>query len=75
MRKGNNVAIEFKAWDKIPRLENEKYFITEKIDGTNAQICIGEDGLFAKKRKTLMLNGYEAQVGQLYAGMDLKKFF
>lgn len=36
---------------------------------------IGEDGLFAKKRKTLMFNGYEAQVGQLYAGMDLKKFF
>ena len=35
---------------------------------------IGEDGLFAKKRKTLMFNGYEAQVGQLYAGMDLKKF-
>ena len=36
---------------------------------------IGEDGLFAKKRKSLMFNGYEAQVGQLYAGMDLKKFF
>ena len=36
---------------------------------------IGEDGLFAKKRKTLMFNGYEPQVGQLYAGMDLKKFF
>ena len=36
---------------------------------------IGEDGLFAKKRKTLLFNGYEAQVGQLYAGMDLKKFF
>ncbi len=36
---------------------------------------IGEDGLFAKKRQTLMFNGYEAQVGQLYAGMDLKKFF
>jgi methionine sulfoxide reductase catalytic subunit len=34
---------------------------------------IGEDGLFAKRRKTLMFNGYEAQVGQLYAGMDLKK--
>lgn len=33
---------------------------------------IGEDSLFAKKRKTLMFNGYEAQVGQLYAGMDLK---
>ncbi|MDB5890340.1 MAG: protein-methionine-sulfoxide reductase catalytic subunit MsrP [Polaromonas sp.] len=36
---------------------------------------IGEDGLFAKKRKTLMFNGYEAQVGQLYVGMDLKKFY
>lgn len=36
---------------------------------------IGEDGLFAKKRKTLMFNGYEAQVGQLYAGMDLKKYY
>ncbi len=34
---------------------------------------IGEDGLFAKRRKTLMFNGYDAQVGQLYAGMDLKK--
>jgi len=36
---------------------------------------IGEDGLFAKKRKTLMFNGYEQQVGQLYAGMDLQKNF
>lgn len=38
---------------------------------------IGEDGggLFAKRRQTLMFNGYEAQVGQLYAGMDLKKFY
>ena len=38
-----------------------------------AERRIGEDGLFAKKRPTLMFNGYEAQVGQLYAGMDLKK--
>jgi methionine sulfoxide reductase catalytic subunit len=36
---------------------------------------IGEDGLFARKRATLMFNGYEAQVGQLYAGMDLKRLF
>jgi methionine sulfoxide reductase catalytic subunit len=34
---------------------------------------IGEDGLFAKKRPTLMFNGYGPQVAQLYAGMDLKK--
>jgi methionine sulfoxide reductase catalytic subunit len=36
---------------------------------------IGEDGLFQKKRATQMFNGYEAQVGQLYTGMDLKKNF
>ncbi len=36
---------------------------------------IGEDGLFSRKRATLMFNGYEAQVGQLYAGMDLKGNF
>jgi sulfoxide reductase catalytic subunit YedY len=35
---------------------------------------IGEGGgLFAKRRQTLMFNGYEQQVAQLYAGMDLKK--
>jgi methionine sulfoxide reductase catalytic subunit len=36
---------------------------------------IGEDGLFVKRRPTLMFNGYEPQVGQLYAGMDLKKYY
>jgi sulfoxide reductase catalytic subunit YedY len=36
---------------------------------------IGEDGLFQKKRPTSMFNGYEPQVGQMYAGMDLKKSF
>jgi sulfoxide reductase catalytic subunit YedY len=37
---------------------------------------IGEEGgLLARRRKTLMFNGYEPQVGQLYAGMDLRKFF
>jgi sulfoxide reductase catalytic subunit YedY len=36
---------------------------------------IGEDSFFAPKRKTLMFNGYADQVGQLYAGMDLKRFY
>ena len=36
---------------------------------------IGDGGILAKKIKTLMFNGYEAQVGQLYAGMDLTKNF
>ena len=34
---------------------------------------IGEgSGLFAKRRPTLMFNGYGEQVAQLYAGMDLR---
>ncbi len=36
---------------------------------------IGDDGLLQRRRPTLMFNGYEAQVGQLYAGMDLAKFY
>ena len=38
--------------------------------------CIGDGSdVFAKRTKTLTFNGYEAQVGQLYAGMDLKKLY
>jgi sulfoxide reductase catalytic subunit YedY len=33
-----------------------------------------EGGLFARKRKTLMFNGYN-EVASLYSGMDLKKYF
>ena len=36
---------------------------------------IGEDGFLQRKRKTLPFNGYAEQVGQLYAGMDLRRFF
>ena len=37
---------------------------------------IGEgSGLFAKRRPTLMFNGYGDQVASLYAGMDLRKNF
>ncbi len=32
-------------------------------------------GLFSKRKTTLMFNGYADEVGSLYAGMDLKKFF
>jgi sulfoxide reductase catalytic subunit YedY len=34
---------------------------------------IGEDGVFAPKRKTLMFNGYSNEVASLYTGMDLRK--
>ncbi len=36
---------------------------------------IGQDSLFAPKRRTEMFNGYADQVAQLYAGMDLRKNF
>lgn len=36
---------------------------------------IGEDGFLQRKRKTLPFNGYAEQVGSLYAGMDLRKFY
>ncbi len=32
-------------------------------------------GFFQKRQKTLMFNGYAEQVGQMYAGMDLRKNF
>jgi len=32
-------------------------------------------GLFARRIRTKMFNGYESEVGQLYAGMDLKRNF
>jgi len=35
---------------------------------------IGEDGFFARKRKTLMFNGYN-DVASLYSGMDLKRYY
>jgi sulfoxide reductase catalytic subunit YedY len=34
---------------------------------------IGAGGPFGSRQKTLMFNGYEAQVAALYAGMDLRK--
>ena len=37
--------MEFEAFPKMARLTRESV-ITEKIDGTNAQIYVGEDGLF-----------------------------
>lgn len=36
---------------------------------------IGAGGLFAKRRPTLMFNGYAEQVASLYSAMDLRKFF
>ena len=66
------------AWNKAAKNEYGFYSnVNPNVDHPRwsqaTERRIGEDGLFAKKRPTLMFNGYEAQVGQLYAGMDLKK--
>jgi sulfoxide reductase catalytic subunit YedY len=68
------------AWNKAAANEYGFYSnVNPNVDhprwSQGAERRIGEDGLFAKKRKTLLFNGYEAQVGQLYAGMDLKKLY
>jgi hypothetical protein len=43
--------IDFQPFRKIPRLQRE-IIVTEKIDGTNAQICITEDGQFFTGSRT-----------------------
>ena len=68
------------AWNKAAAQEYGFYSnVNPEVDHPRwsqaTERRIGEDGLFAKKRKTLMFNGYEPQVAQLYAGMDLKKNF
>jgi len=68
------------AWNKAAKQEYGFYSnVNPNVDHPRwsqaTERRIGEGGLFAKKRKTLMFNGYEAQVASLYAGMDLKKFY
>ena len=68
------------SWEEAARNEYGFYSnVNPKVDHPRwsqaTERRIGEDGLFAKKRPTLMFNGYEPQVGQLYAGMDLKRFY
>ncbi|MBP7325158.1 MAG: protein-methionine-sulfoxide reductase catalytic subunit MsrP [Alicycliphilus sp.] len=68
------------AWNKAARNEYGFYSnVNPDVDHPRwsqaTERRIGEGGLFAKKRKTELFNGYAAQVGQLYAGMDLKKFY
>ena len=68
------------AWNKAAANEYGFYSnVNPKVDHPRwsqaTERRIGEDGLFDKRRKTLMFNGYEPEVGQLYAGMDLQKFY
>lgn len=44
-------AVEFVEFPKMPRLSRE-IVVTEKIDGTNAQVHIGDDGLILAGSRT-----------------------
>ena len=66
------------AWNKAAANEYGFYSnVNPNVDhprwsqATERRIGDGS-GLFAKRHKTLLFNGYEQQVGALYAGMDLK---
>ena len=66
------------AWNKaVPREYGFYSNVNPTVDHPRwsqaTERRIGEDGLLAKRRPTLPFNGYEAQVGQLYAGMDLRR--
>jgi methionine sulfoxide reductase catalytic subunit len=68
------------AWERAAPHEYGFYSnVNPKVDHPRwsqaTERRIGADGLFQAKRPTLMFNGYEPQVGQLYAGMDLKKLY
>lgn len=56
--------VEFKAWPKITRIENKrKPIFTEKIDGTNACIVIGENGEFACQSRTRFITPEDDNFG------------
>jgi sulfoxide reductase catalytic subunit YedY len=69
------------SWVKANRSEYGFYSnVNPKVDHPRwsqaTERRIGEgSGIFAPRKPTVLFNGYEAQVGQLYAGMDLKKNF
>ena len=54
--------MEFESFGKIARLSRE-CTITEKIDGTNAQICITEDGQFLTGSRTRWITPQDDNMG------------
>jgi hypothetical protein len=56
---------EFKAWPKISRLFRD-IVVTEKIDGTNAAVYIGEDGEVAAQSRTRIITPGDDNFGFAY---------
>lgn len=57
-----NNEIEFVPFPKIARLTREM-FVTEKIDGTNAQVIIGEDGSVCAASRTRIITPSDDNYG------------
>ena len=59
------LAAEYGFWANVnPEVDHPRWSqATERVLGTDERV------------PTLLFNGYEAQVGQLYTGMDLRKNF
>jgi hypothetical protein len=55
--------MEFKAWPKIPRFNTFNIRVTEKIDGTNACICIGPDGEFQCQSRSKIITPEDDNYG------------
>lgn len=54
--------MDFKEFPKIPRLSRE-VIVTEKLDGTNASIYIGEDGEFLTGSRTRWITSEDDNYG------------
>lgn len=53
---------EFREFQKIPRL-NREVIVTEKIDGTNACVVIGEDGAIAAQSRSRLITPADDNYG------------
>lgn len=58
----NTQSVEFTEFPKMARLSRE-CIVTEKIDGTNAQICITEDGQFLTGSRTRWITPQDDNFG------------
>lgn len=59
----NEELLSFKHWPKIPRISNDSFIITEKMDGTNGQIAVLEDGTVMAGSRNKWLSAEEDNQG------------
>ena len=64
--------MDFASFGKMPRLFRE-CIITEKIDGTNAQVCITEDGEMFTGSRTRWITPQEDNFGFAQWALDNKE--